>query len=103
MGHFPKDLSDMVTSLKFRHVKDSFQRELNEDIRQIKSSANVFVFADKPNYIYEMSKDHQQKLLRDNVSNTYEKAPPQLEASVNLEAKSISTKLRIRDRKHLLL
>ena len=24
---------DMVTSLKFRHVKDSFQCELNEDIR----------------------------------------------------------------------
>ena len=37
----------MVTSLKFRHVKDSFQRELNEDIRKIKCSPNVFVFAAK--------------------------------------------------------
>ena len=37
----------MVTSLKFRHEKDSFQRELNEDIRKIKCSPNVFVFADK--------------------------------------------------------
>ena len=44
---FEKDLSDMVTSLKFRHVKDSFQRELNEDIRKIKSSPNVFLFATK--------------------------------------------------------
>ena len=35
--HFEKDLSDMLTSLKFRHVKDSFQCELNEDIRKTKS------------------------------------------------------------------
>ena len=33
----PKKKSDMVTSLKFRDIKDSFQRELNEDIRKIKS------------------------------------------------------------------
>ena len=38
--HFEKDLSYTVTSLKFRHVKDSFQTELNEDIRKIKSPPN---------------------------------------------------------------
>ena len=54
---FKKDLLDMVTSLKFRHVKGSFQRKLNEDIRKIKSSSNVFVFDDKTNNINEMSKD----------------------------------------------
>ena len=40
---FEKDLSDMVTSSKFGQVKDSFQRELNEDIRKIKSS-EMFLF-----------------------------------------------------------
>ena len=45
-----------------------------------------------------MSKDHHQKLLHDNVTKTYQKAPPKLEASINMEAKSISTKLRISDR-----
>ena len=86
---FEKDLSDMVTSLKCRHVKHLFQRELSEDIRKIKSSPNVFVFADKRNTIYEMSKDHRKKLLDDNVTQTYQKAPPKLEASINMEAKSI--------------
>ena len=52
-----KRFLDMATSLKFRHVKGSFQRKLNEDIRKIKSSSNVFVFADKTNNINEMSKD----------------------------------------------
>ena len=69
----------MVTSFTFRDVKTSFQRELNADIRKIRSSPNVFVFADKTNNNYEMSKDHQQKHLRDNVTKTYQKAPPKLE------------------------
>ena len=80
---FEKDLSDMVTSLKFRHVKDSFQRELNEDIRKIKSSPNDFVFADKTNSICEMPKDHHQKVSHDNFTKTYQKASPKLEASIN--------------------
>ena len=95
---FEKDVSDMVTSLKFRHVKDSFQRESNEDIHKIKISPNVFVFANKTNNIYEISKDHHQKLLHDNVTKIYQKAPRKLEASINLEAKSISTNLKISDR-----
>ena len=33
-----------------------------------------------------MSKDHQQKLSHDNVTRTYQKATPKLEASINLEA-----------------
>ena len=43
-----------------------------------------------------MSKDHHLK--HGNVTKTYQKAPPQLEASTNLEAKSKSTKLKISDR-----
>ena len=37
-----------------------------------------------------MSKDHQQKLSHDNVTRTYQKATPKLEASINLEVWSIS-------------
>ena len=43
-----------------------------------------------------MSKDHHQKL--DNVTKTYLKAPPNLKTSINLEAKSICTKLKISER-----
>ena len=98
----------MVTSLKFRHVKDSFQCELSEDIRKIKSSPNAFVFASKTNNIYEMSKDHYKKLLHANVTKTYQKAPPKLEASINMETKAYlpSWKLVIESnalQEHLLL
>ena len=45
-----------------------------------------------------MSKDHHKKLLHDNVTKTYQKALPKIEASMNRKAKSISTKLKISDR-----
>ena len=65
---FKKDLSDMVTSLTFRGVRDSFQCRWNEDIRKKKSSPYVFVSAYKTNNICKMSKDHHEKLLRGNVT-----------------------------------
>ena len=49
----------------------------------------------KTNNIYAMSKDHHQKLLQDNTTKTYHKAPHKLEASINLEAKSICNKLEV--------
>ena len=95
---FEKELSEMITSLKFRHIEDSFQRELNENIRSIKSSPNVFIFAHKTSNIYEISKHHHKNLLHDNDTKTHQEAPPKLEISINMEAKSISTKLEISDR-----
>ena len=61
--------------------------------RKIKISLNVFVFTDKINNIYKSSKYHHKKFLHDNVTITYQKTPPILGASTNLEAKIISTKL----------
>ena len=46
-------------------------RHEDKDTRKIKSSPNVFVFADKTNNIDEMSKDHHQKPLPDDVTKTY--------------------------------
>ena len=68
------------------------------DIRKIKWLPNVFVFADKTNNTSKMSNDHHQKLLHGNVSKAYQKAPPTLESSINLKAKSISSKLKISNR-----
>ena len=55
---------------------------------------NVFVFANKTTNIYEILKDHPQKLFHDNVTKAYQKAPTKLEASINQEPKIISTKLK---------
>ena len=95
---FQKRLIGYGNIFKIQTCKRSISAELREDICKIKNSPNFFVFAGKTNNIYETSKDHYKKLLHDNVIKTYQKAPTKLEALINMEAKSISTKLKISDR-----
>ena len=47
--HFEKDLFNIANSLKFRPVHNHFQQAMKKDISQIKSSHDVFIFADKTN------------------------------------------------------
>ena len=73
-------------------MQHSFQRELSKYIRKIKDHQTFFfLLSKKKKNIYEMSKDHHQIFLHDNATKTYRKAPPKLEASINLEAKIISS------------
>ena len=44
---FEKDLFNMANSLKFRRVRNDFQQKMTQDITQIKSSNDVFIFAEK--------------------------------------------------------
>ena len=97
MEAFEKEFLDMIPNIKFRSVKDTFHKKLKEDIPKIKQSPNVFVFANKTSNIYEMPEQQHKKLLHDNVTKTYKKAPPKLETSINLEAKSIAQLINLDD------
>ena len=61
MEAFQKVFFDMIPNIKFRFVKDTFQKKLKEDILKIKQSPNVFVFADKTSNIYEMPEHQHNK------------------------------------------
>ena len=52
LQNFEKDLLDTIKLIKFRNVKNSVQRKPNEDILNIKSSPDVYAFADKTSNIY---------------------------------------------------
>ena len=62
-------------------MKNSFQKQLNKDIRRIKKSTSLFVFADKTSNSYEMPLEGYNKLLKENITKTYKHAPPKLEVS----------------------
>ena len=51
---FENDIYDMVRNLDFRKARNDFQDKLKEDINEIRSSKNLFVFADKSTNLYEM-------------------------------------------------
>ena len=90
MQLFENDLIEIARSIKFRKVTDPFQKQLESDVKSIKESSNLFIFADKTSNIYSMSKEIYDKILKENVTKTYHKAPSKLEDCINLEAKNIS-------------
>ena len=81
---FKKDLWNLVNKLKFRKIKSNFQRHLNEDIREIKRSNKVLVFADKMSNIYKLDTDEYKKLT-EAVTSAYKKVPDKINDKINTE------------------
>ena len=50
-----KDLYNLVNLIKFTTNVKSFQKQLNKDIRKIRKSTTLLVFADKTSNIHEMA------------------------------------------------
>ena len=51
MVSFEQGLWDLVNKIKFRKISSNFQNELKEDIKAIKKSKKLFIFADKASNI----------------------------------------------------
>ena len=90
---FEKDLYKMARSIEFQNRPNSFQ--LTADVNSIRSSPNMLISADKTNNLYEISTENHNKLLLDNVTKSYKKAPETLENNINKEAKKIATDLNL--------
>ena len=59
---FEKEPFDIVSSLKFRNITDDFQKQLKEDISNIKLSPDVLILADKTNNIYKATPEQYRNL-----------------------------------------
>ena len=93
LDNFEKDLFNVVASLKFRKLNDSFQEKKKSDISDIKSSPNVFTFADKTSNIYKAAPREYNKLLKDNLTKSYKKLTDRLEKAINMEVKKTISSL----------
>ena len=100
LQNFERDLLDTIKLIKFRIVKDNFQRKLKEDISNIKSSPDVYAFSDKTTNIYRLPPgDYKKLLLYENIIKSYKKLRFRLEKSINLEAKEIAAGIKLDDKK----
>ena len=95
---FEKDVLDIIKSIEFKETTDEFQKKLKADISEIKQSPDVLVFADKTNNIYKMTPENHDKLVKENITKVYKKAPQKLESSINSEAKCIASNLDLDNR-----
>ena len=73
LNSFENDLNDLIQKVEFTNVQNTFQPKLKKDAQSIKSSNNMLVFADESTNLYELSRDLYEKLLQDNITQTYQK------------------------------
>ena len=84
----------MARSIEFQNRPNSFQQKLTADVNSIRSSLNMLISADKTNNLYEIRTENN-KLLLNNVTKSYKKAPKTLENKINKEAKKMATNLNL--------
>ena len=77
----------MVRNIEFRKVYNDFQDKLNEDINEICSSKNLFVFVDKSANLSEMSDTDYNRLLSNNITSNYRKCENDVKYKIDKETK----------------
>ena len=98
MKDFENDLQQMIKSVEFKQICNSFQGKLKNDTEHIKKSNKIFVFADKLRNIYEVKQEEHKKLLKENITKNYKKSNLTKLYNINKSTKKITEKLPISDR-----
>ena len=95
---FEKDMYQLINKVEFDNRRNHFQRQLRNDVRDIKSGTRITVAADKSPKLYEMSVEDYGKMLLDNITKEYKKTNSAIIDTINREARDIADTLSLADR-----
>ena len=95
---FEDELYEMIRNIEFTTSRDPFQSQLHRDVKNIRLSDKVLVFADKSTNLYELGKEEYNKLLNDNITKTYKKSARGTINDINMEAKTIADRLGLSEK-----
>ena len=70
---FESDIIKMIENIKFKVTSNEFLDLLNKDVQKIRTSNKVLVQADKTQNYYQLDEASYNKILKDNVTKTYQK------------------------------
>ena len=102
LNPFENDFYDLVYNIQFSPRRNDFQKQLTKDVKEITSSPNVLVPADKTTNLYSTSKETYKQLLNDNITKSYQpdnkKTNDGTKRGIDHEAKAIATNLGLADR-----
>ena len=79
-----------MQNVSFKHISNNFQRQMKANIVSIKKSKNIYIFADKTNTLYETGIKSYNKLLINDISETYKTSDSTILNTINTEAKTIA-------------
>ena len=95
-------MMEMIKNLEFKRVHNEFQSILNNEIREMYRSNNLFMSADKSRDIHRINKTRYEQFMHDNVTKTYKKCNNDKTKTINIKAKKIASKLKLEDRIQIL-
>ena len=87
---FEEELIHLIKEIKFRKVRNNFQKKLSNDIKMISSSLKTVTPADKTSNMYRLETKDYEKLLNDSITTTYKKANRKLESNINKAGKKFA-------------
>ena len=95
---FENDLIQLVKNIKFRKIKNDFQKKLSKDIRDFKSSNKTLTPADKTSNMYKLEKAQYDGLLRCAITTTYKKKDSRLIYKINNDGKRFAKNVSMLDK-----
>ena len=78
--------------MKFRSVKNQLQRRVKSGIKLIQQSSKILTPGDKNSNMYRLTKEEYNKMRRNAITSTYEKANENIKKRVNEKGKEIVKK-----------
>ncbi|XP_072050354.1 uncharacterized protein [Amphiura filiformis] len=98
LKEFEDGMLNIIQNVEFRNVNKPFQKQLSKDIKNIKEDEHLFVPADKTTNFYKVKPEQYNKLLGNNITKDYRKAPVSAEKRYTKVDKNIATKLELENR-----
>ena len=82
---FEDGLIDLVKNIKFREVRNDFQKQLQEDLKKVRSSKKTLTFANKTSIMHRLDKEEYHHLSQNALTATYKKSNKETERRINCE------------------
>ena len=76
-------------------MQNAFQQQMKRDINKIQQSDKLLIPADKTTNYYHLDTQRHDKLLMNNITTAYKKAPTTLEKDITDTDKEIAEKLKM--------
>ena len=89
------DLVRIVMELRFRKVKNVFQKMLGEDVKKVQTSKKTRTPVDKTFSMCRLNKNDYQNLLRNAIATTYKKANKNIGAKINKKSIEFAKQVRL--------
>ena len=98
LKEFENGIAQIVENIKFKKAHNTFQTELKNDVREIRTNNNLLVPADKSNNFYHVTPTQYNELLEKSIQKDYKKIDRRVIDDIYTTDRKIAESLLLSDR-----